>query len=86
MFSKEEQRYGRNKSTSISHSYIDSGEYRKKFDSISSDKELNRLLYSISKEMLYHRTGTRYEDMYWIDLDSLKVIAKETNTNIPKKQ
>ena len=35
--------------------------------------------------MLLHRTGTKYEDMYWIDLDSLKVIAKETNTNIPKK-
>ena len=35
--------------------------------------------------MLLHRTGTKYEDMYWIDLDSLKVIAKETNTNIPMK-
>ena len=27
MFAKEEQRYGRNKSTAISHNFIESGEY-----------------------------------------------------------
>ena len=29
--------------------------------------------------MLLHRSGTLYEDMYWIDLDTLEVIAEEVN-------
>lgn len=32
--------------------------------------------------MLLHRTGTLYEDMYWIDLDTMKVIAEESNSDI----
>lgn len=32
-----------------------------------------------------HRAGTEFEDMYWIDLNSITVIAKETNSNIPKR-
>jgi hypothetical protein len=81
----EEQRTGRNKETAINHSYIAGGEYRKKFDSITEDAELIRLLYRISKDMLLHRTGTLFEDMYWIDLDSMSVVAKEVNSSIPKK-
>ena len=30
--------------------------------------------------MLTHRSGTLYEDMYWIDLDTLKVVAEEINS------
>ena len=75
---QEVQRYGRNKNTIINHSYINSGEYRKKFDEISNDKALNRKLYQITKRMLEHRSGTLFEDMYWIDIDSLEVVASET--------
>ncbi len=74
----EEQRYGRNKDTTINRTYINSGEYRKKFDEISMSPKLNRLLYQLSKKMLEHRTGTKYEDMYWIDPKSVTVIAEET--------
>ena len=74
----EEQRYGRNKDTIINRTYINSGEYRKKFDEISMSPKLNRLLYQLSKKMLEHRTGTKYEDMYWIDPKSVTVIAEET--------
>ena len=70
--------YGRNKKTLIEHSYIESGEYRRKFDKISNNKELNRKVYQIAKKMLHHRSGTLLEDMYWIDIDSAKVIASET--------
>ncbi len=73
---KEEQRYGRDKSTLVNHSYINSAEYRKKFDNISEDRKLNRLLYGIAKKMLCHRSGTKLEDMYWIELSSLEVICK----------
>lgn len=76
--SKEEQRYGRNKDTTINHAYISSGEYRKKFDQISDNKKLNKLLYQLAKTMLEHRSGTLYEDMYWIEAETATVVAKET--------
>lgn len=81
----EEQRYGRNKQTTIDHSYINSGDFRKKFDCISDNLKLNRLLYSLAKQMLEHRSGTLYEDMYWIDLDTIKVVASELTSNIEEQ-
>lgn len=35
--------------------------------------------------MLLHCSGTRYEDMYWIDLDTLQIIAKEISRTAEKK-
>lgn len=81
----EEQRNGRNKDTAINHTYINSNEYRRKFDLISKDKKLNRLLYYIAKEMLFHRTGTLLEDMYWIDPVDMKIVAEETDTAVEKE-
>jgi hypothetical protein len=81
----EKQRLGRNKDTQINHNYVECGEYRKKFDLITENTELSRLLYHIAKDMLLHRTGTKFEDMYWIDLDSVSIVAKEVNSVIPKK-
>lgn len=60
----EYQRYGRNKETAINHTYINSGEYRSKFDRITENINVNRILYNKAKEMLNHRSGTKYEDMY----------------------
>ena len=71
------QRKGRNKDTQIDQSYIESGEFRKKFDLITDDKDINRLLYICAKKMLYHRSGSLQEDMYWIDANSKQIVAKE---------
>ena len=79
----EEQRYGRNKDTIVNFSYIESGEYRRKFDSISDNIKLNRLLYQLAKKMLKHRSGTLYEDMYWIDIDTGEIVASEVNQKPP---
>lgn len=49
----EEQRYGRNKHTSINHTYIQSGTFRKKFDCISNDKTLNRIIFQLAKKCYY---------------------------------
>ena len=76
----ENQRYGRNKSTLVNSAYIESGEYRRKFDNLTPNDEVNRVLYAKAKEMLKHRSGTLYEDMYWIDGDTGKIIAKEINS------
>ena len=78
----EEQRSGRNRNTTINNTYINSGGYRKKFDNISSDESLNRLLFQLAKKMLLHRTGTLYEDMYWVDLETRKIVAEETDADI----
>lgn len=85
MIEIEGQRMGRNKETTVNHSYISSGEYKRKFDSVSNNIELSRILYKVAREMLLHRSGTKYEDMYWIDLDTLRVVAKEINAVVEKK-
>lgn len=81
----EKQRYGRNKSTAINHAYINSGEYRNKFNNLSDNEELNRIVYKIAKKMLNHRSGTLLEDMYWIDIDTGEIIASETNQKVEKQ-
>ena len=81
----EQQRKGRNKNTIIDYNYISSNRYRKKFDYISNDKKLNKLLYKNAKKMLLHRSGTEYEDMYWIDLINGKIVCKITDSKYKKK-
>lgn len=78
----EQQRYGRNKATLVNKSYINSGAYRKKFNLITDNIAVNRVLYIKAKEMLFHRSGTLYEDMYWIDGDTGDVIASVTDSII----
>lgn len=78
----ENQRYGRNKSTLVNKTYIDSGEYRRKFDNISDNPDVNRTIYNKAKEMLKHRSGTMFEDMYWIDSNTGHVIASALNENV----
>lgn len=83
LLENEDQRAGKNKETSINKQYIESGEYRQKFDLITTSKSINRILYQKAKEMLMHRSGTEYEDMYWIDINSGDVIcSKLDETNI----
>ena len=70
----ENQRYGRNKNTFVNKTYIESGEYRRKFDNATDNKKVNKTLYDCAKKALKHRSGTVYEDMYWIDSDTGKVV------------
>lgn len=78
----EYQRYGRNKNTVINSTYINSGEYRRKFDKITHNDDINRILYLKAKEMLFHRSGTLFEDMYWIDGDTGEIVAKALNEKV----
>lgn len=76
----EYQRYGRNKNTLINKSYIDGGSYRKKYDKLTDNAEVNKALYDSAKAALKHRSGTLFEDMYWIDGDSGQEIYYVTNS------
>ena len=73
----EEQRYGRNKPTQVNHTYLNSGAYRRKFDTLTDSRSLNRLIYQSAKEMLIHRSGTMLEDMYWIDPETETVVYRK---------
>ena len=76
----EYQRYGRNKETLVNKSYIDGGKYRRKFDTLTNNAEVNKALYDSAKTELKHRSGTLLEDMYWIDGNSGKLICSVTNS------
>lgn len=73
----EYQRYGRNKSTLVNKTYIGSGEYRKKFDKLTDNPDVNKTIYDCAKKALKHRSGTELEDMYWIDLSDGEIKALE---------
>ena len=75
----EKQRYGRNKVTLVNKTYIESGEYKRKFDNISENKAVNKTLYDCAKAALKHRSGTKFEDMYWIDGNTGEIIASALN-------
>jgi hypothetical protein len=81
----EESRYGRDKSLSIDHKFIDGGLFRRKFDKLSNNKELNRNIYQCSKTILNHRSGTDFEDMYWFDGDNGNLFASITDMTEPSK-
>lgn len=85
MILKEEQRYGRNKESIVNHAYIQSGNYRKKFDKLTENKNINKLLYQKAKEMLLHRSGTLLEDMYWVDMESGEIIASVVDSKDKQK-
>lgn len=76
----ENQRYGRNKDTLVNKTYIESGEYKRKFDNATENKEVNKTLYDCAKTALKHRSGTAFEDMYWIDSDTGKIILSVTDS------
>ena len=76
----ENQRYARNKETLVNKTYIESGEYKRKFDNATENKEVNKTLYDCAKTALKHRSGTAFEDMYWIDSDTGKIILSVTDS------
>ena len=78
--SLEYQRYGRNKSTLVNKTYIDGGEYRRKFNNATDNPDVNKSLYNCSKEALKHCSGTVYEDMYWLDSKSGNVLLSITDS------
>ena len=77
----ENQRYGRNKSTLVNKTYIDSGEYKRKFDNATDNPKVNKALYDSAKAALKHRSGTEFEDMYWIDGITGEVILAVTDSS-----
>ena len=53
--------------TVIHKKIIESPDYRRKFNQVSDNDRVNRIAWQRSKEMLTHRSGTRYEDIAFVD-------------------
>ncbi len=80
----ENQRYGRNKTTLVNKAYIDSGEYRRKYDNATENAEVNKTLYDCAKTALKHRSSTVFEDMYWIDGVTGEIVAREIDGTLER--
>ena len=56
------------KDTVVKKSLLKSSTYRKKFNQISDSTKINRIAWNISKDILKHRSGTRFEDLGFINI------------------
>ena len=39
-------------------------------------------LFRLAKRILFHRSGTLFEDMYWIEAESARIVASITDSVI----
>ena len=77
---KESQHKWKYRDTLIDRDYIESNEYRRKYDKLGESEEITRLIYQSAKEILNHRSGSKYEDLYFIDSESGKIIKQNQYT------
>ncbi len=59
----------------MNKTYLESGEYKRKYDNATDSPQVNKALYDCAKQALKHRSGTVFEDMYWIDSDTGKIVS-----------
>lgn len=64
---EESKRKYQYKDTVIHASEISSAKYRRKFTDITGENKLSRVLWENALDMLDHRSGTRYEDLAFVD-------------------
>lgn len=62
--SKKKYKYA---NTVVKKSLLKSSAYRKKFNQVSDNKKVNRIAWNLSKDMLEHRSGTKFEDLAFIN-------------------
>ena len=82
-----------NENTIINKLLINKPEYRKKFTSITKENKISRSLWRSALEMLEHRSGTKYEDIVFVDSKTGKTLInknynkeKETGPNEKMKK
>ncbi|MDO4170294.1 MAG: minor capsid protein [Lachnospiraceae bacterium] len=63
---KSKRKY-KHRDTAINASEISSAGYRRKFTDITGENKISRSLWENALDMLEHRSGTKYEDLAFID-------------------
>ena len=64
---EESKRKYKYKDTVVNTSEIGSARYRRKFSDITGEKKVSRSLWENALDMLDHRSGTKYEDLAFVD-------------------
>ena len=62
--SKKKYKYA---NTVVKRSLLKSSAYRKKFNQVSGNTRVNRIAWNLSKDILEHRSGTKFEDLAFIN-------------------
>lgn len=62
--------------TVIDRQHIASAEYRKRYGTLPETKKVQRKVAAEAKTMLRHRSGTKYEDLSFIDSSTGKVMSQ----------
>jgi hypothetical protein len=70
--------------TVINRKEIASASYRKKFNNLPETKKVQRKIAAEARSMLRHRSGTKYEDLSFIDSTSGDVLT-QTNSKLISK-
>lgn len=87
---EESKRKYKHKDTVINRSEISSAGYRRKFTNITGENKISRALWEKALEMLEHRSGTKYEDLAFIDSKTGKSAINKNydkeNTASPSKK
>ena len=58
--------------------------YRRLFNQFEESSDIERKIYIASRSALLHRRGTKYEDLYFINTETGKVLSR-TDYNVEKK-
>lgn len=77
---KEQERMQSSSDYAVPKNLTESREFRSKFDSMDSDKRVQRQYYQVAKEMLRHRSGTNGEDLYFYNTRTKKWYRSITGT------
>ena len=64
---EESKRKYKHKDTIVNASEISSAGYRRKFTNITGENKISRALWKNALDMLDHRSGTKYEDLAFVD-------------------
>lgn len=77
---KEQERMQSSSDYAVPKDLVKSREFRSKFDSMDSDKKIQRQYYQVAKKMLNHRSGTNGEDLYFYNTRTKKWYSSTTGT------
>ena len=86
---EESKRKYKYKDTVINTAEISSAQYRRKFTNITGENKISRSLWESALDMLDHRSGTKYEDLAFVDSKTGKARINKNydkeNTASPSK-
>lgn len=79
---REKERLHTSYTNKVQLNALDAPGYIEKYQGITEKEEVNNSIYECANEILKHRNGTNFEDLYLIDANTGDVIHKLTTCNL----